>query len=186
MTHGRGTTLGLGLGFALGLAFTAAALFVALRPALAWGLWCRVRHGGEPGASGIALVVEPAPTGTAGPGPGPWLVVWHVNTGRAPALVCWSDPPGDELAFEVVPEGASAPLPPARGPEAVTVAGAPPRGTWVPPGGRVGVRGDLSRWVSLPGPGAYTVRAARAPLGDPRGGVDGVRCTSEPVRVQVP
>ncbi len=172
------------LGLALGLAVTGLAVVAAPRAA---ALWARARLGGLPGSNGVALAVEPAPEGVAGPGAR--VVVWHVNAGGAPVEVCWSDPPGDELGFEVVPEGGGAPLPPARGPEHVTVAtpGAALRRVWLPPGGRVGVVVDLSRWVALPpGPGVYDVRAERVPCGDPRFGFDGVRAVSGVARVVVP
>lgn len=173
------------VGLGLGLAVTALTLVVAPRPATLRAAWARLRLGGVPGADGVAIAVEPAPPGVAAPGA--HVVVWHVNAGRAPVEVCWSDPPGDELGFEVAPVGGD-PVPPARGPDAPTVAvpGTALRRVWLPPGGRVGVVCDLSRWVALPGPGAYEVRAERVPCGDPRFGFDGVRAVSEPVRVVVP
>lgn len=186
------------VGLVLGLGTTALALVAAPRPATLQRVWARLRLGGVPGPTGVALVVEPAPAGAAGPGA--HVVVWHVNAGPTAALVCWTDPPGDELAFEVVAVsvggdgggaaagGAALPLPPARGPEEPTVAvpGARLRRTWLAPGQRLGLVCDLSRWVALPGPGAYDVRASRVPWGDPRGGFDGVRCASAPTRVVFP
>ncbi|MCO5165661.1 MAG: hypothetical protein M9894_04740 [Planctomycetes bacterium] len=172
----------LAVGFLAGLVVTGLAAAAVLHPATARA-WARARHGGVPGPTGVALVLAPAPDGTAGAGPGPHVVVWYVNAGRAPAPVCWSDPPGEELSFEVTPAGGEA-LPPVRGPGDATVS-APVRllRRWLEPGERLGVVCDLSRWVTLPGPGVYEVRAARAPLGDPVGGFDGLRAVSEPARV---
>lgn len=175
---------GFVLGLAGGLVGTGLLLLVALHPATARA-WARARHGGVPGPTGVAIVVEPAPAGAAGAGAGPHVVVWYVNAGRAPAPVWWSEPPGEELWFEVAAAGGDT-LPPARGPGDATVA-APVRvrRTWLEPGERLGVVCDLSRWAALPGPGVYEVRAERAPLGDPVGGFDGVRARSEPARLVV-
>lgn len=173
---------GLLVGFALGLGLTALALAGA---PWARALWARARLGGVPGANGVAISLEPAPPGTS-TAPAA-VVVWHENAGSAPVEVCWCDPPGGELGFEVVPAGGGDPLPPAQGPGDATLAtGTTLRRTWLPPGGRVGVVVDLARYVALPGPGEYVVRAERVPCGDPRGGFDGVRCRSEPVRLALP
>ncbi len=174
------------VGVALGLGLTALALVLAPRPAALQRAWARLRLGGVPGPTGVAISVEPAPPEVAAAGAR--VVVWHINAGPAPAEVCWSDPPGDEFGFEVTPAGAPAPLPPARGPDEATITtpGTALRRAWLPPGGRLGVVCDLSRWVALPGPGAYDVRAERVPWGDPRGDFDGVRCASAPARVVVP
>jgi hypothetical protein len=176
----------LAAGFGLGLVAAAPALVVALAPAAVYRAWCRLRHGGVPSATGVVLSVAPVPAALAAQDGRPCVLVWFTNVGRAPAPLCWSDPPGDELAVEVTgPGGVAAPR---RSSEEATVARVATtlRRTWLAPGERLGLRCDLSRWVTLPGPGEYEVRAARAPWGDPRGRFDGLRCESAPVRVVLP
>jgi hypothetical protein len=145
---------------------------LAVRPAPVWAAWCRLRWGGAPSPTGVVLTLEPDE--------GTTVVAWLRNIGRAAAPVCWSDPPGDEWTIEV--DG----LAPRRDPGDATVAapGSTLRRTWLPPGGRLGFRLDLSRWTRLP-PGRYVVRVARAPWGDPAGGVDGLRCEAEPLTLDV-
>lgn len=176
---------GLVTGFALGLLAATPLFALALFPAQVRAAWAHLRWGAVPSDGGVALVLEPAPAGVAGPGGGPWVVAWFVNTSAAPAPLCWSDPPGEELSFEVTLAGADGPLPPRRaaGDATVTTA-APIRRTWLPPGGRVGLRCDLSRSVAIPAAGALDVRATRAPWGDPREGFDGVRCESNTLRLR--
>lgn len=175
---------GLALGFALGLLAAAPLVALAVFPAATYRAWARLRWGAVPSA-GLVLQLSEAPADVAGPGPGPWVLATFVNVGDAPAPLCWSDPPGEELGFEVAPAGRPA-LPPRRGPDVATVAsGTEVRRTWLPPGGRLALRCDLSRAVALPGPGVYEVRATRSSYGDPAGGFDGVRCASGALRLVV-
>ncbi|HBP20158.1 MAG TPA: hypothetical protein DEA08_20505 [Planctomycetes bacterium] len=154
--------------FAAGLALAGLAALPFLFPAQAFALWCRLRYGGEPSAGGLVLRVSPAPPGTAGEGPGPWLLLELENLGGTPTTLTQPEPLGEEWSFRVRdPQGREItprPLDPGR-----IGTSRPLQQLRVPARGRLGLVADLSRWVELPGPGRYLVQARRADLRDGHG-----------------
>ena len=163
--------------FSLGLGVCALVMSPKLFPVQAYEAWCAVRHGGAiPSPEGLLLRIGEAPRGLRGPGPGPWIELEFRNLGKAPLKFLHSERLGGELGFSV------------EGVEGTAVPEATTEVSWIhtvalEPGERIGFTCDLSRWVPLPGPGVYTVRAERISFGLREGGLPS---TSNPLQVQWP
>jgi len=154
--------------FAAGLSLAGLGALPFLFPARTFALWCQLRYEGRPSAGGLVLRVAPAPAGTAGQGPGPWLLLELENLGGTPTTLNQPEPLGEEWSFEVRDaqgrEVAPRPLDLGR-----IGTSRPLRQLRIPGRKRLGLLADLSRWVELPGPGRYWVRALRADLRDGHG-----------------
>lgn len=153
----------------------ALALSPKLFPVQTYRAWCAVRYGGAvPSPEGLLLLIhEPAP-GLRGPGRGPWIELEFRNVGTEALEFLHPEQLGGELGFRV--DGVETEARPAATTET----------SWVhrvvlQPGERLGFSCDLARWVTLPKPGAYAVRAERISFGLRQGGQP---CTSNKLQVQ--
>lgn len=146
--------------FALGLVLCGLVLAPFLYPVPVYRSWCGLVYGGAvPSPDGLLLTIRPAGVGEGGPGGGPWIVLEARNLNRAPLRVNTLDVFGDEVTFRAADSQGVA-LDPAR------ETGAPIEASWVhsselAPGASIGWVCDLSRWVVVPGPGSYRLKAER-------------------------
>ncbi|MGE0713658.1 MAG: hypothetical protein AB7N76_29585 [Planctomycetota bacterium] len=156
-----------------------------LFPVQTYATWCRWRYGAAPSANGLVLTIAPAPPGTEGEGPGPWLALELHNIEDQSTVVQLLDPPGDEWIFRVE-DAQGRRLPPAGGPERQDPV-RPLRQLTLPAGARTSLVVDLSRWVAMPpGPGQVRVVVTKMDFGAAVALGDGHRCESQPLQVALP
>ncbi len=156
------------LAFVFGLTVCGLALSPKLFPVQTYKAWCALRYDGAiPSAKGLLLTIREAPPGLRGSGRGPWIELEFCNVGEAPLAFLHPERLGDELGFRV------------EGVDVVATPDATTEASWVhtvviQPGERIGFTCDLARWVTLPAPGTYTVRAERISFGLREGGLPSV------------